>query len=266
MGKIEKSFFDIDSLETLSFQKTFIHSIDARVKIITSIIFIITILSFNKYTIAMLLPFFIYPIFILNTGNIPVTIILKKILILSPFILVIGIFNPFLDHAKIYNFNSFYITGGWISFLSILMRFFLTVSISFILISVTGFYCICIALNKIGIPSIFSLQLMLMYRYIFLLIEESFRLVLAYKLRSFSNKIKLKHFIYIISQLLIRTIDRAENIYNAMLARGFDGKLKIIIDKKINLKDVIFLITWVAYFIFFRFINIPRFFGKIITG
>ena len=229
MLKIEKSFFDIDSLETLSFQKTFIHKIDTRVKIIT-------------------------------------TIILKKILILSPFVLIIGMFNPFLDHSKIYNFNSFYITGGWISFLSIIIRFLLTVSVSFILIAVTGFYHICIALNKIGIPAVFSLQLMLMYRYIFLLIEESIRLIHAYKLRSFNDKIKLKYFIYIISHLLIRTIDRAENIYNAMLSRGFDGKLKIINDKKINYKDIIFLIFWTLYFIFFRFFNISNFFESLLTG
>ena len=266
MAKLERSFFDIDSLETLSNQKTVVHKLDARIKIITTLVFIIVVLSFNKYDLSGLLPFFIYPAFLLNAGNIPISVILKKIIVLSPFIIIIGIFNPFLDHAELYKIGRMSISGGWISFLSIIIRFLLTVSISFILISITGFYQICFGLNKIGVPAVFSLQLMLMYRYIFLLIEESIRLVRAHNLRAFDNKIKFRHYIYMISYLLIRTIDRAESIYNAMLARGFDGRLKIITGNKIGFKDIFFLVFWASFFVFFRLYNAGEYLGQFFVG
>ena len=107
---------------------------------------------------------------------------------------------------------------------------------------------------------------MLMYRYIFLLIEESIRLVRAHNLRVFDNKIKFRHYTYMISHLLIRTIDRAESIYNAMLARGFDGRLKIITDNKIGFKDLFFLVFWAFLFIFFRLFNAGEYLGKFFVG
>ncbi|MCG8568535.1 MAG: cobalt ECF transporter T component CbiQ [Spirochaetes bacterium] len=266
MTKLENSFFDIDSLETLARQRTFIHRIDGRIKILTTLLFIIVVISFHKYTISMLFPYLIYPLFLLTLGNIPLSVILKKVLILSPLVIFIGIFNPIFDQSLFLKIGTIPVSSGWISFLSIIIRFFLTVSISFILISITGFYHVCIALTKIGVPNVFALQLMLMYRYIFLLIDESIRLVRAHQLRAFQSKIRMKHFIYMISHLLIRTIDRAENIYNAMLARGFHGKLNIISEHKIGIRDITFLFCWLAYFIFFRFFDIAQLFGMILVG
>ena len=65
------------------------------------------------------------------------------------------------------------VSGGWLSFLSILIKFVLTVSTAFLLIAVTSFPGICEALERLKLPKVFVIQLLFLYRYLFVLLEES---------------------------------------------------------------------------------------------
>ena len=68
----------------------------------------------------------------------------------------------------------------------------------------------------------------MLYRYIFVLIEEAIRMLRAYTLRSFlAKKIRYNIFKQILGNLLLRTIDRAQRIHMAMLSRAFTGDIKI---------------------------------------
>ena len=153
-----------------------------------------------------------------------------------------------------------------ISFISIMLRFILTALTAFVLIATTGFIPLCFALTKIGIPSVFAMQLLFLYRYIYVLIEESIKVIRAHHVRAFSNKIKLKTFSYITGHLLLRTIARAERIHTSMLSRGFHGRLTI--NKKLNIKilDIFFVFGWTGFLILARLVNIPLCLGKIIEG
>ena len=57
MGNIESSLLNIGYLETLSHQKTPIHELDPRIKLLTTLVFIIAVVSFGKYEITGLIPF-----------------------------------------------------------------------------------------------------------------------------------------------------------------------------------------------------------------
>ena len=81
-----------------------------------------------------------------------------------------------------------HVSGGWVSFFSILLKFFLTMCSALLLISTTSFPGICHALRKLGIPEIFISQLLFLYRYIFVLVEETLRMVRARDLRSFGKE------------------------------------------------------------------------------
>lgn len=266
MGHIEDSFFAIKKLDALSYQNTPVHRLDPRIKVITTLLYIIMIVSFNRYQLTGLLPFFIYPVFVLYLGNIQAGYIIKKVLIVSPFALIIALFNLFFDRTAIFTVYSFSITGGMISFISIMLRFFLTAVTAFILIATTGFVPLCFALTKIGIPSIFAIQLLFLYRYIYVLIEESIKVIRAHHVRAFNNKIKLKTFSYIIGHLLLRTINKAEKIHTAMLSRGFHGRIRINKRLKIKKTDILFVFGWTIFFILARFFDLPMLLGKIITG
>lgn len=249
-------------MDLLSYQDTSVHRINPVVKLLTTLIFILTVLSFGRYEISMLVPFAVFPVYIIAAGNIPAGYILKKILYVSPFALMIGIFNPLFDREIYFYIGSAGIPGGWVSFISIMMRFCLTVGAALALISTSGFNNICHAMNRLGAPKIFSVQLLFLYRYLFVLAEEAARMIRARNLRSFNGKGKgLKTYGPLMGNLLLRTVNRAQRIHLAMNCRGFDGNIRIMKNYGFGLREIIFLAVWSVLFALFRFVNVSQFAG-----
>jgi cobalt/nickel transport system permease protein len=265
MNNIGKNFRDIRYMDTIASGDTLLHHLDPRAKLITTLLFIVAVVSFNKYTILAFIPFFIYPMVLISAGGLPAGYFLKKVLQVSPFAILVGIFNPIIDREIIYHIGSIGISGGWISFLSILLRFFLTVTAALILIALTGFNTVCQALTRLGVPKPFVLQLLFFYRYIFVLVDEAERMEMARSLRSFNSKARpFGVFISIIGHLLLRSFDRAERIYLAMCCRGFDGNIRLIKTIKAGWKDLAFVGGWALIFLIFRMNNIPIRLGEIV--
>jgi cobalt/nickel transport system permease protein len=263
MANIESSLLNIGYLETLSYQDTPLQRLDPRVKLLTTLAFIIAVVSFGKYEITGLIPFVIYPVALIAVGNLPPAYLARKILLAAPFAFFIGIFNPLLDRAIMVHLGPVAISGGWVSFASIMLRFCLTVSAALILIASTGLNAVCLALDKLGAPRIFVMQLLFVYRYIFVLTDEALRLVRARALRSFQGRgMGLKVFSYMIGQLLLRTLDRARRIHQAMLSRGFAGRIHLLRPLRLRLPDVIFLLGWSLLFVLLRGYNIPHLLGS----
>ncbi len=267
MEKVEKALYNVGYLDKLSTMDTPVHRLDPRIKLVTTLVFIFTVVSFDKYAVSAQLPFLVYPVFLATAGNLPLGYILRKLLIVSPFALLVGIFNPVYDREIIYHAGSIGISGGWISFASIMMRFLLTVSTAFILIATTGFNMICLALEKFRMPRSFVIQLLLLYRYLFVLIDEALRMIRARSLRSFGKRgMGLSVAGSMIGQLLLRTVNRAKRIHLAMLSRGFTGEIHQLRRLSIGRGDILFLLGWSLLFLGMRLYNIPELLGKIIKG
>ena len=258
MSKLNSGFSALGELDELSYGVSPVHNLDSRIKLLTTFVFIIIVTSFDKYEARQLVPLVLFPVVMVTSGNIPLKSILRRVLIVSPFAVLIGIFNPLFDRVPLYFINGLPISGGWISFLVILIKFVLTVSSSLILVSTTGFYDVCLALSRLRVPVVFVLQLMFLYRYLFILVEEGIRLTRAHSVRSFRKRgMDLKVFGSLVGQLLLRTLDRAQRIYTAMISRGFDGTVKLTRESRIHGRDVLFIITWCGYFTVIRLFDIP---------
>ena len=203
----------------------------------------------------------------MSLGNLPLVYLLKKICLALPFAFFIGIFNPLFDRAIMIHLGPFAISGGWISFLSILMRLIITVFAALILIATTGFTGICLALERIGIPNVFAMQLLFLYRYLFVLIDEAARMARARTLRSFDGKgLGMKVFSSLIGHLLLRTLDRAQRIHLAMLSRGFDGEIRLVRSYRIGVREMYFVLGWSSFFILMRRYNLPILLGNLLTN
>ena len=111
-------------MDIIACQDTALHRIDPRSKIVTTIVFLAAVVSFGKYEISQMVPFVIYPVYLISAGNIPTGYILKKVLYVSPFAVMIGIFNPFFDNRLFLMPGNYEVSAGWISFISIMLRFF----------------------------------------------------------------------------------------------------------------------------------------------
>jgi cobalt/nickel transport system permease protein len=265
MAKLDTHFFDIGYMDTLSSQQTPIHQLDPRAKLITSLVFITIVISFGKYEISALIPYFVYPVFLGVMGNVPPVYLLKKLLLVSPFAVMIGIFNPLMDRDILVSLGGIGISGGWVSFVSILIRFALTVGIALTLIAVTGFNAVCMALDKLGTPRVFVVQLVFLYRYIFVLVDEAARMVRARALRTFEGGgSEIKAYGPLVGHLLLRTMDRAQRVYMAMCCRGFDGEIRIMKPLRFGPMEIGFTVGWSALFILMRIYNVPTLMGSAI--
>lgn len=258
-------FFNIGYLDSLSYKDTAIHRFDPRIKIIVSILFVFIVVSFPKYEIGKLMPFFLYPVFLITMGNIPIRTIVKKLLVVSPFVVFVGIFNPFFDRGIQIELFGIGISGGWISFTAMVLKFVLTVSVALLLIATTSFIGICEGLGRLKVPEVFIVQLLFLYRYLFVLLEETFRMIRARDARSFGRQGHgIMVFASLVSVLLIRAVQRAERIYGAMVARGFQGKIARSRTHVLTVSDVAYAMICILLFIILRAYDVTEKIGDFI--
>lgn len=259
----DNAYFNLGYLDMLSYRDTFVHKLDPRAKLIATLLFIITVVSFPKYEIAGLLPFLLFPMLLFTLSDIPATFILKKVLLVSSFAVFIGIFNPLLDRQTAYAVFGFSVSGGWISFISLMLKFFLTITSALLLIATTSFPGVCHALQKMGMPELFVSQLLFLYRYIFVLAEEAMKIVRARDMRSFGGKgLGMKPAIHLFGTLFLRTIERAERVYQAMLSRGFSGRLNASRVYSITIADALFVGLTILFLYLFRAHDVVGIIGR----
>lgn len=267
MTSFDSAFLDLGRLDSLSYRDTIINRLDPRAKVLVTMAFIVAVVSFPKYALTSLIPFFFFPLVMASLADLPLGFLAWKLVVVSPFALFIGIFNPFLDRQILVQLGPFTITGGWVSFGSVMVRFVLTVGAALILIATTSFPGICNGLEQLKVPKLFVIQLMLLYRFIFVLTEEALRIVRARRMRSFGEKgPSLRLFVQIVGVLFLRTVDRAERIYWAICNRGFDGEIRTLERLRFTGRDAAFLMICVSLFALLRFNDLSQLFGTVVLG
>jgi cobalt/nickel transport system permease protein len=267
MTSIEGTLLDFKRLDLLATKDTALHRLDGRAKVLVVLVFIISVVSFGKYELSAMLPFFLFPVAMTSLAALPAGYIARKVALVIPFALVIGMFNPVFDREVLVQLGPVEISGGWISCASIVVRAILTVSAAFVLVSVTGFPVICRTLEQLGMPRVFVMQLLFLYRYLFVLTEEGVRVSRARELRSFGNRGRgMMSYGALAGHLLLRTFERAERIHSAMLGRGFTGQFHCLKTSRFGKREILFLLGWSACFAVFRFWNMSQFVGGVITG
>jgi cobalt/nickel transport system permease protein len=267
MAGIAGTLTDLNYLDFLSTGDTFAHRLDPRAKLLTVLVFIVAVVSFDRYRISGLLPYFFFPAVMIPLAGIPARYILRKCLVLLPFAVLIGLFNPLFDRQPMVCLGPVVLSGGLVSFISILIRFSLTVLAAFILIAMTGFTGVCLALERFRVPRVFCVQLMLLYRYIFVLAGEASRMARAREMRSSGSRGKgIRVFGSLVGHLLLRTWDRAQRVHMGMLSRGFTGEFHIRRPLELKKADMAFTLAWCSAFILFRFVDLPLMAGALFTG
>ncbi len=219
------SIFDADLIDRHAYLDSPVHRLDPRAKLLATMFFILAVVSFPKYAVGELIPFFLFPMALAIFGFVPAKLVFRQLALAAPFIILVGLFNPILDRSTAMEIRGIKIGAGWFSFASILLRGGLCVSAAVILIATTSFPRLVEAMRFFKIPAAFAVQLMLLYRYLFLVLGEAQKINHALLLRSGNSRPTLSVAGSAVSSLLVRTIDRGESIWHAMQARGFEGEL-----------------------------------------
>jgi cobalt/nickel transport system permease protein len=199
-----------DFLDRYSRLSSPIHRLPAGVKFAFSSALVVTIMSVpftspEFYTAAAL-----GLLLVAILSGIPPLFLIRRLLFLEPFVLGIALLS--LLRA-----------GGVTVFLAILAKSTLSLFTMILLSNTTPFSRILGVLRSLRMPPLMVTVLALMYRYLFVLIDEAERMTRARASRTFvPGRVRLWTLAAsVISQMFIRSSERAERIYAAMISRGW---------------------------------------------
>ncbi|SDO58952.1 cobalt ECF transporter T component CbiQ [Desulforhopalus singaporensis] len=102
------------------------------------------------------------------------------------------------------------------------------------------------ALKALHISDRLSFLLLFSYRYIFVIHQEYLRLTRAARLRCFvpgTNLHTYRTVGYLFGMTLVKSWNRSSRIHQAMLLRGFDGKLIPMDQQAMTYRDIVFLLV-----------------------
>jgi len=267
MTRLHTALDDLRALDALGARDTALARRDPRAKVVATVLFIVTVVSFDRYSVAALLPLALYPCVLAAQGEVPARALWRTLALASPFALMVGIFNPLLDRTPMLAWGGVELSAGWISFAAIVLRFALTVSAALVLAAGTGMHTLCAALARLGVPHAFAVQLLFLYRYLFVLADEAARQTTARRLRAGDHqRLAVAVYASLAGHLLLRAFERAQRIHLAMLARGFDGELRLACRWHWQRADTFFVVAWIAYFGCVRAVDLPRVLGTWLTG
>jgi cobalt/nickel transport system permease protein len=187
-----------------------IHRLPASIKLAAAVALILAmVLLPMRLRLYLLLPAILL-IAIALLSRIPMRFLVRRVLTLEPFVLGVAVLALFQPH------------GGGL-FVVLVARCTLCLAAVTLLANTTPFSDLLRILKTLRVPGLMITTLALMYRYLFVLMDEAQRMKRARLCRTFvpGRRQHWKSLGTVISQLFIRASERAERIYCSMCARGW---------------------------------------------
>ncbi len=242
--------FSLRYFETLAKRGMILERFHPAIKIIITFTFIIFVSMADKYEITKLLYLSIIPICLYMLSDLNIKTFSSRLAIPALLAVFVGILNPFLDKNQIIVFG-LTISAGWLSFLVLVLKSFLSVSMVMLLIISTSLENLYSGFIWLKFPKPFAIQLVLMVRYISVFIEELDKVLTAYSLRSGgSKKLDFKVWGSLVGQFFIRSSNRSHTLFHCMKLRGFDLSTSFISTKSPDKWDVLALIFSISIIVF----------------
>ena len=230
-------------LEEFAEGNSFLHRLDPRVKIATFIPYVFTIAAMRDIN-GPLAGLFVSSSMIILAG-ISFRKLFNRLVAINTFIFVLWIFLPF-SHPGQPVFSIFSLTAtreGFLYTLSITLKanaiFLATIAI----LGTSEVTSLAHALVHFKISAKLVHLFFFFYRYISVLHEEYRRLRNAMAIRSFqpaTNIHTYRTYGYLVGMLIVRSYERSQRIYKAMLCRGSSGKFHLMSHFKLGRKDILF--------------------------
>ena len=222
-----------------------VHSLDARAKTIALFVIIIACVTTPA---DVWWPYAIYAglvLIIANASHLPMKYLFTRMLIVVPFILVVAVFVPFMHGAgPRYDLGLFTVARGSLLVLwNVTAKALISVSCLILLSSTTPFADLMHGFERLHVPRFFTTVAAFMYRYLFIIVDEAERMKRARDSRNFRGRWlwHVRVFGYMIASLFLRSQERAERVYQAMAARGFDGTFPRWEETKMHAVDYAFV-------------------------
>lgn len=213
-----RNYFDSDSSAEEKFSPA--------LKIAILFIYVCTAVSFGKYDLMATAIFAALPLFALLAAAKNIFKALRTALAGIAIAILIGAANVWFDRTPMYDCGFLKITGGWISLFVLCVKAWECVLAAATFAQCTSPTQMACGLACFKIPSPIALQLSLTMRYIPIITNEARTILDAYVLRSarLARAARISEWPTLAGSLMLRSFDRASNLYRAMCARGFEAK------------------------------------------
>jgi len=190
---------------------------------------------------------------VIAASGIPPVRLLRRTVIVLPFVLPAVLFLPFLHGGDVLWQAQ---VGGWHISLgrtglvlagSIVIKAILSALVLGLLMATTRMSDLLRGLSKLGVPRILTALFGFMYRYLFVLQDEALRLKAGRDVRYYGGlRVGISSVGHMAGSLFLRSYDRAERVYGAMLLRGYDGAYRSLNQLRVNRVDILMVFVAVA--------------------
>ena len=266
MNKLTKAQTELWEMDELAKGTSPIHGLHPLAKLAVTVFYIFTVVSFPKYDLSGLMILVLYPVILYQIADIPVSTCFYKLRLVLPLVCAVGLVNPFLDRKILLYIGTVPVTGGLVSMATLMLKGIFSLMASFLLIATTPIDQICAALGKLHVPQVLTTLLLLTYRYIGLMIREVAVMSESYALRAPGQKgIHFSAWGSFLGQLLLRSMDRAEELYSSMRLRGFRGEYYYAEVPQCGVSSVVFTIVCCMAFLCARWVNLPALLGSLLV-
>ncbi len=257
----------IYSIEQLSGKSTCIHRLHPIAKLVSAFLYIIAVVSFHRYAFLELIPYVFYPTVMMALSETPYSLLHKRAALALPFCMLAGISSLILDTATVFRIVSLSVSYGVLAFFCVLLKTYLCVMAVLLLVATTPFAQLTDSLRALRVPAIFISVFEMTYRYIGTLLLETGSLYTAYRLRGGNRRgVDIRHMGSFVGQLLLKSIDRSERVYNAMQCRGYALRTSRGMMRRISAGDWIYMAGITSAIVFFRVFDISTQWNTLIGG
>ena len=266
MNKMQKAIRELAEMDELAARSSPIHTLHPLAKLISTIAYIVVTLSFDKYDLGGLVPMVLWPILLFQISGIDVKSCFYKLRIVLPLVMAVGLFNPFFDKTVVLKLGNLAVTGGSLSMLTLMLKGLFCLMASFLLMATTPIDKLCAALRQLHVPKMLVTLLLLTYRYVGVMTEELAVMTDAYHLRAPGQKgIHISAWGSFLGQLLLRSMDRAQELYSSMLLRGYHQHFHYADIKPFRKRDALYMIVCIAVFLLLRTVKVAELLGGTIV-
>lgn len=266
MNRMHHAIGEIHRMDAHSQQHTFFSSIHPCVKLLVTVVFLVLMTSYGKYNLSGLLSMCLFLLIVYQLGEISLKGMFLRMKEIFFVLFLLGAANLFFDRTVITHWGTVAVTGGMFSCITLYIKGIFAILASYALMATTGIENICYALQVFHLPRIIIICIMLTYRYLIQFIKEVDRVSLSYSMRAPGQRgIHIKAWGSVVGNLLLRSMDRSEIVYESMQLRGFQGQMRLYMKDQVRKSiSICYGIIMIVFLIVLRIIPVFEIVGRLL--